>query len=237
MARPAREARPPGPGDSPLPLHAEVVKLVDTLASGASGGNPVEVQVLSSAPNTPKSILSGCVLIGRSVRWRTDSLRARESGGLADGDAHALTQLAQRAVDCGGLGGVVRVQHAAHLALGPPQGRGPDRAATRGPCGTPRRGRPSMRWTAAGRPAAGVGSRTTVAADPCPSRMVAAMSSRSRSRASDNASSRVAPSVAPQPKSGNATDVAAVFVASDLGRIVVGVGHGSSLRVPGHHVT
>jgi hypothetical protein len=29
---------------------AEVVKLVDTLASGASGGNPVEVQVLSSAP-------------------------------------------------------------------------------------------------------------------------------------------------------------------------------------------
>ena len=32
-----------------VPL-AEVVKLVDTLASGASGGNPVEVQVLSSAP-------------------------------------------------------------------------------------------------------------------------------------------------------------------------------------------
>ena len=30
---------------------AEVVKLVDTLASGASGGNPVEVQVLSSAPS------------------------------------------------------------------------------------------------------------------------------------------------------------------------------------------
>ena len=29
---------------------AEVVKLVDTLASGASGGNPVEVQVFSSAP-------------------------------------------------------------------------------------------------------------------------------------------------------------------------------------------
>ena len=29
---------------------AEVVKLVDTLASGASGGNPVGVQVLSSAP-------------------------------------------------------------------------------------------------------------------------------------------------------------------------------------------
>ncbi len=34
----------------PLIQHAEVVKLVDTLASGASGGNPVEVQVLSSAP-------------------------------------------------------------------------------------------------------------------------------------------------------------------------------------------
>lgn len=33
-----------------LQLHAQVVKLVDTLASGASGGNPVEVQVLSSAP-------------------------------------------------------------------------------------------------------------------------------------------------------------------------------------------
>ena len=31
--------------------HAEVAKLVDALASGASGGNPVEVQVLSSAPN------------------------------------------------------------------------------------------------------------------------------------------------------------------------------------------
>lgn len=31
---------------------AQVVKLVDTLASGASGGNPVEVQVLSSAPTT-----------------------------------------------------------------------------------------------------------------------------------------------------------------------------------------
>ena len=34
----------------PICSHAEVVKLVDTLASGASGGNPVEVQVLSSAP-------------------------------------------------------------------------------------------------------------------------------------------------------------------------------------------
>jgi hypothetical protein len=28
-----------------------VAELVDALASGASGGNPVEVQVLSSAPN------------------------------------------------------------------------------------------------------------------------------------------------------------------------------------------
>jgi hypothetical protein len=33
--------------------HAVVVELVDTLASGASGGNPVEVQVLSSAPDSP----------------------------------------------------------------------------------------------------------------------------------------------------------------------------------------
>ena len=29
---------------------AEVAELVDALASGASGGNPVEVQVLSSVP-------------------------------------------------------------------------------------------------------------------------------------------------------------------------------------------
>ena len=33
---------------------AEVVKLVDTLASGARGGNPVEVQVLSWAPTKEK---------------------------------------------------------------------------------------------------------------------------------------------------------------------------------------
>ena len=33
-----------------LQTYAEVVELVDTLASGASGGNPVEVQVLFSAP-------------------------------------------------------------------------------------------------------------------------------------------------------------------------------------------
>jgi hypothetical protein len=31
-------------------VEAEVVKLVYTPASGAGGGNPVEVQVLSSAP-------------------------------------------------------------------------------------------------------------------------------------------------------------------------------------------
>ena len=35
------------------PLHAEVVKLVDTLASGASARKGVEVQVLSSAPFKP----------------------------------------------------------------------------------------------------------------------------------------------------------------------------------------
>ena len=33
-----------------LPHHAEVAELVDALASGVSRGNPVEVQVLSSAP-------------------------------------------------------------------------------------------------------------------------------------------------------------------------------------------
>ena len=33
--------------------HAEVAELVDALASGASGGNPVEVQVLFSAPRWP----------------------------------------------------------------------------------------------------------------------------------------------------------------------------------------
>jgi hypothetical protein len=33
-----------------LAPNAEVVELVDTLASGASGGNPVEVQVLFSVP-------------------------------------------------------------------------------------------------------------------------------------------------------------------------------------------
>ena len=32
-------------------VYAEVAELVDALASGASGGNPVEVQVLSSVPS------------------------------------------------------------------------------------------------------------------------------------------------------------------------------------------
>ena len=36
---------------SNLASYAEVVELVDTLASGASGGNPVEVRVLFSVPN------------------------------------------------------------------------------------------------------------------------------------------------------------------------------------------
>ena len=39
---------------------AEVVELVDTLASGASGGNPVEVRVLFSVPlNKFKSLRNG----------------------------------------------------------------------------------------------------------------------------------------------------------------------------------
>ena len=35
-------------------LCAEVVELVDTLGSGSSGGSPVQVQVLSSAPKKLK---------------------------------------------------------------------------------------------------------------------------------------------------------------------------------------
>ena len=42
--------------------HAEVVKLVDTLASGASGGNPVEVQVLSSAPSRDSMLLDSMII-------------------------------------------------------------------------------------------------------------------------------------------------------------------------------
>ncbi len=40
-----------------FPALAEVAELVDALASGASGGNPVEVQVLSSAPMTTLSLI------------------------------------------------------------------------------------------------------------------------------------------------------------------------------------
>ncbi len=36
--------------------YAAVAELVDALASGASGGNPVEVQVLSSAPRARSSV-------------------------------------------------------------------------------------------------------------------------------------------------------------------------------------
>ncbi len=35
------------------PWHADVAELADALASGASGGNPVEVRVLSSASPYP----------------------------------------------------------------------------------------------------------------------------------------------------------------------------------------
>ncbi len=38
---------------------AEVAELVDALASGASWGNPVEVQVLSSAPSLQLNIRIG----------------------------------------------------------------------------------------------------------------------------------------------------------------------------------
>ncbi len=38
-------------GGSRVLSHAEVVELVDTQASEACGGNPVEVQVLFSAPD------------------------------------------------------------------------------------------------------------------------------------------------------------------------------------------
>ena len=41
-----------------FPALAEVAELVDALASGASGGNPVEVQVLSSAPRCYMFFLS-----------------------------------------------------------------------------------------------------------------------------------------------------------------------------------
>ncbi len=43
---------------STLAANAEVVELVDTLASGASGGNPVEVRVLFSVPLIKLNIYS-----------------------------------------------------------------------------------------------------------------------------------------------------------------------------------
>ncbi len=47
----AHSFRPLVTGGMPLVFrYAEVAELVDALASGASGGNPVEVQVLSSVP-------------------------------------------------------------------------------------------------------------------------------------------------------------------------------------------
>ena len=50
--------------------YAQVVKLVDTLASGASGGNPVEVQVLSWAP------LLVPIFLGYQHCWGCSSPRA-----------------------------------------------------------------------------------------------------------------------------------------------------------------
>ena len=47
---PAKLTQKMGLSNVRSPLHAEVVKLVDTLASGASARKGVEVQVLSSAP-------------------------------------------------------------------------------------------------------------------------------------------------------------------------------------------
>ena len=46
------KVRAPGGSDpaGQKSFFAEVAELVDALASGASGGNPVEVQVLSSVP-------------------------------------------------------------------------------------------------------------------------------------------------------------------------------------------
>ena len=43
--------RDPRQGNCTRFRYAEMAELVDALASGASGGNPVEVQVLFSAPN------------------------------------------------------------------------------------------------------------------------------------------------------------------------------------------
>ena len=51
---------------STLAAYAEVVELVDTLASGASGGNPVEVRVLFSVPLSdlnPHNLFAGDVFV------------------------------------------------------------------------------------------------------------------------------------------------------------------------------
>lgn len=47
---------------------AEVAELVDALDSGSSGGNPVEVQVLSSAPRLVEGMLQndGLLPVGAS---------------------------------------------------------------------------------------------------------------------------------------------------------------------------
>ena len=55
----------------------------------------------------------------RELRAELDSLtRGSGSGGFVDGDGHALPQPAQSTVDRCSLGAVVRIQHAAHFALG-----------------------------------------------------------------------------------------------------------------------
>ena len=58
-----------------------------------------------------------------------------------------------------------------------------------------------------------------------PSRIVPAINSRRRSRASASASSLVAPSVAPPPEIRKCDDIPTVFVAFDLGGVVVDIRH------------
>ena len=48
-------------------IQAEVAELVDALASGASGGNPVEVQVLSSAPRKNQMLLQ--LILRFNEKW------------------------------------------------------------------------------------------------------------------------------------------------------------------------
>ena len=56
---------------------AEVAELVDALASGASGGNPVEVQILSSAPPDPDPpAIRDCARTARApARGRRPAIR------------------------------------------------------------------------------------------------------------------------------------------------------------------